>query len=355
MRIANIDTVRAGDVLAQSIMANQGALLIVKGTVLDEHKIRELKATGLSSLYIEDAWSAGIETSLPLSDSAMIRTLRALYSMDIDAVVAGAMEMVDRIASNMYENDMLLLKTYDDYTVQHSINVAILSSTLAKAIGMDTREVRKVAQAGLLHDIGKMYVPLEILNKRGTLNDEEFKVIRKHAENGYRALQDRKDVWSVVRVAVLEHHENEDGTGYPRGIKGDEIHNISKIIHIADVYDALVTQRSYKDAWTPYRAKKEIERLKGKAFDARYADLFCAAIPMYLKGTVVMLSNGKDAIVEQNFSRDASKPLVRLRDGSRINLLTETDITIVNDDYTDFGRLDKVLRKSKRNKQNGRK
>lgn len=330
MRLISVDEMRCGDKLAQNLVSADGVLMLAGGAVLTEQRIAAIKKMGLYGAYIDDELSEGIETAPMISDKVLYKLLKALSTLDIESIVTASEELVDNITEDAYENDMLMLKNYDNYTAQHSINVAVYATILARCLGLSEREVKQVAQAGILHDIGKLVVPKEIINKPERLTDAEFEQVKLHSQFGYNQLKNRVDIWSVVRVAVLEHHENENGTGYPRGITGKEIHTIGKIIHIADVYDALVTRRSYKDGWAPKRAMKYITENKGVLFDAQFAEVFSHCLPMYLKGTVVLLSDGRKAVVMKNYSRDSTRPKVRTLDGEIVDLIEERKLSIVD-------------------------
>ena len=227
------------------------------------------------------------------------------------------------------------LSTYDNYTYSHSVNVDMLSVILGVACGLRDDELRKLSQAALLHDIGKTCVPIEIINKPGRLTEEEYAEVKNHPRYGYNMLRDNYEVSSVARNAILSHHENEDGSGYPRGLTSEKIHLFAKIIHVADVYDALTTKRVYKEAMNPADA---LEYLMGNAermFDKDLVATFMEYVAPYPLGVQVELSTGQKAIVVKNNRSMLSRPVVRLDSGTRVDLLERLDITIVKM-LTDF-------------------
>ena len=334
MRLITLEEAKAGDICAVDIRNAKNVLLVSSGSVLTEKLIQGLKAYNFSSIYIDDEISAGIETSFALKDKTIKKIITALAKQDIDQLTVLSKALVTELSTDLFENDMRMIGDYDSYTQQHSLNVATYATVLSKAIGLTPKTSELVAQAGLLHDIGKLQIAPDIIQKPGKLTNEEYDIVKTHAELGYQTLLDRQDVWSVVRVGVKEHHENEDGSGYPMKLTGDKIHTIGKLLHIADVFDALTTKRSYKDAWSYFDALNYITEQAGKMFDVTYSAVFQRCIPLYPKGTFVTLNTGVQAIVMKNYVADPRRPMVRTIDGDVINLLTDgqySHIYIVNE------------------------
>ncbi len=323
MRQISIEQLSPGDICAVDVKTNKDVLVIRGGAILNAESIKRLRSFGFLSIYIDDEISKGIETDFALTKETTQNILAALNKMDIDNLLNLSTTMVQELGTNLFENDMKMLRSYDSYTEQHSLNVATYATVLAKAIGLTTKTAEMVAQAGLLHDIGKLYIPANIIQKPGKLTPEEYEVIKTHSEAGYQMLLKRSDIWSVVRVGVREHHENEDGSGYPVGLRGDKIHLIGKLLHIADVFDALTTKRSYKEEWSNGDALKFLTDKAGIMFDPTYATVFQKCVPTYHKGTIVELSNGETAIVVRNYPADPERPIVRTLSGEMIDLLTD--------------------------------
>ncbi len=323
MRLISIEQARPGDICATDIKTAKDVLIIKKGSILTRATIERLHGFKFDNLYIDDELSEGIETSFALSKKTVKDIMSALYKENIDQLVTLSKTMVSELSSNLFESDMKMLRDYDAYTQQHSLNVAIFATVLSKAIGLTVKTSELVAQAGLLHDIGKLQIPAEIIQKPGKLTNEEYELVKTHSELGYNILLQRSDIFSVVRMGVREHHENEDGSGYPAHLKGDKIHTIGKILHIADVYDALTTKRSYKDAWSTKDALDYLQEKAGIMFDPTYARVFQKCIPIYPKGTIVRLNNDTVAIVVRNYVAEPERPLLRTLNGDTINLLTD--------------------------------
>ncbi len=196
--------------------------------------------------------------------------------------VAEAIELVAEIDA-MFEGgehmllDVVRMKTADEYTYLHSVAVCALMLKLARHLGMPETEARECGLAGLLHDVGKMRIPPEVLHKRGALTDEEYQQVKSHAEEGFLILQDIPELPAAAITVARLHHEKIDGSGYPLRLAGDEIPTIARMGAICDVYDALTSNRAYKEAWTPARALEEMAGSAGH-FDRDLLKAFAVTI-----------------------------------------------------------------------------
>ena len=207
--------------------------------------------------------------------------------------VIEAIPIVGEIAECVERNpamfvDVLRLKSRDEYTYLHSVSVCALMINLARQIGLDEEAVRAMGLAGLLHDVGKMTVSLAVLNKPGRLDAEEFALIKAHPERGHEMLRDREGIIPEVLEVALLHHEKLDGTGYPFGLKADAISLPARMGAICDVYDALTSDRAYKERWTPLVAITEMHRWSGH-FDPALLFDFCRSIGVMPSGMLVRM------------------------------------------------------------------
>lgn len=213
-----------------------------------------------------------------------------------------AAPLVDRFIESTYRNStaaatMTKLRKFDEYTYTHCINVSILAIVLGKHLKRSVEELRLLGIAGLFHDVGKARVPEEILNKPGKLDDDEFRIMKSHAVEGYKLLKDQQNVPEQVKLAALEHHERHNGQGYPRGLKGENVHIISRFISVVDVYDALTSKRVYKDAIPPIRALGLMYQWRLSDFYPNSVEHFIKCIGVYPVGSFVKLSNGEYGII----------------------------------------------------------
>ncbi|MCR5683956.1 MAG: HD-GYP domain-containing protein [Lachnospiraceae bacterium] len=224
------------------------------------------------------------------------------------------------------------LRVTDEYTYQHSVDVGVLAAQLARRLGWGEKKVNMAAQSGILHDIGKKRVPLEILNKPGKLTDEEFAVMKLHPVYAYKELSGIRDMDNEIKLGAFEHHEKINGKGYPRGLYGDQISEIAQILAIADVYDALTSKRPYKDGMSSARAVGIMTEMMG-GFNQRFFATFLNCITIYPVGSHVICTDGFSYRVEKHVPGHPTKPLLLNEfTGRRIDLLERRDISIFGED-----------------------
>jgi len=229
---------------------------------------------------------------------------------------AKAMPVVDEINASMLRNPGALLslgriKQADTYTFQHCVSVCALLVSFAHALGLDAEAVREVGLGGLLHDVGKMKIPNEILNKPGRLTEEEFAVMKSHAALSRELLQGTPGISETVIRIASEHHEKMGGCGYPMGLRGDQISQAGRMAAIVDVYDALTSNRVYHKGMEPSDALKKLLEWSGDHLDGDLVQLFIRALGIYPVGSLVRLSDGKLAVVVEQ-QEDLLRPTVRI-------------------------------------------
>ncbi|MDD6072576.1 MAG: response regulator [Clostridiales bacterium] len=324
MRYIKIEDAKPGMVLAKDVFDSYSRLLLAKHQELTEEYIRKLNIWGYPGFYVHDGFSEGIEVDETISVELRNRGVEALRNKNIDKTLEVAKNIVDQILKNgTTAIDMVDLRTFDDYTYRHSVNVAVLSTILGMGMHLNRSMLEEVCVAAIFHDLGKLMIDSDILNKPARLTPEEFQEIKKHPEMSVKLLKKRYKVTDASKEAVLHHHENEDGSGYPAGITGDEIPMYSKIIHVADVYDALTSKRPYKKPYTPSEA---LEYLMGGCnilFDESVVRAFMKCVPVYPKGTTITLSDDRLAVVYEN-NPNPLRPKVKVETGEIIDLGDET-------------------------------
>jgi putative nucleotidyltransferase with HDIG domain len=213
--------------------------------------------------------------------------------------------IVEEVASSLARNpsafvSLARLKTKDDYTYMHSVAVCGLMVALARHMGLPDDQAREAGLAGLLHDVGKMQMPLDVLNKPGSLTDAEFAIMRTHPERGLEMLRDGAKVTATALDVCLHHHEKIDGTGYPHKLAGDQISLMARMGAVCDVYDAITSTRPYKAAWDPAGSLQRMAQWKGQ-FDPIVFQAFVKSVGIYPTGTLVRMQSGRLAVVvDQN-------------------------------------------------------
>lgn len=232
---------------------------------------------------------------------------RAIRSEDVAPVVGEISASVHRNPASLI--GLTRLKTKDEYTYLHSVAVCALMVNFARHLGLDPAQTYDLGMAGLLHDVGKMAVPDQVLNKPGSLTDEEFAIIRTHPEQGWRLLNEGDGVPALALDVCRHHHERMDGTGYPHRLPGAEISLAARMGAICDVYDALTSARPYKDAWHPAEAVTRMHGWQGH-FDPELLFRFMQSIGVFPTGMLVRLRSNRLGVVLDN-GRRASRPRVR--------------------------------------------
>jgi HD-GYP domain-containing protein (c-di-GMP phosphodiesterase class II) len=204
------------------------------------------------------------------------------------------------------------LRDYDAYTYTHSLNVSVLAVLLGKRLGLDKIALSEVGVAAMLHDLGKARIPEAILNKPGKLTPTEFAVMKTHPEQGHALLQGRPGMTEPMLRAVLEHHERRDGTGYPRGLKEQDIGLYSRIVSVADVYDALTSRRVYKEPMAPAKALGLMYQWRDRDFTPLVIEQFIRCLGVYPLGSLVQMSSGEHALVVGTNPLLPTRPVVRV-------------------------------------------
>ena len=332
MRYVPTYCLRQGMKIGRNIYSSDEIVLLAKDVILTNEYIESLGKIGVNGAYIEDSLSYDIQIQNIISDELKIhavKSMKEIYSNPGD--VAKTMSMVEKLAKSIISEisnnknimvNMIDIKTFDDHMYNHSVNVAVLASVIGIALHLDMKKIEKLTASALLHDIGKVFISKDILNKENSMTEEELALIKSHPEKGYRYIKQYYNISVTTYVGILQHHERFDGKGYPDGKKQDEISKFGRIICICDSYDNLVTEKPNQKAYLPSDAIEYIMANNGQIFDPKLVKTFLEKVAPYPLGTVLRLSNGETVIVIENNQYCSIRPKVRNLENNEIYDLT---------------------------------
>ncbi len=234
-------------------------------------------------------------------------------ALELGSIARVVEDMVDSLERHQHAlTGLCRLRMRDSYTFEHSVNVGILASAVGKAMGMTRRDLRELALGGLLHDVGKARTPLRILNKPGRLSDTEFAIMRRHVNHGENIAAELPCLPASTLQAITQHHERLDGSGYPLGLKGDQIGMVGRIIAACDVYDAMTADRCYRDGREPIEVLRMMLQWCDTGFDTTVVHHLIRCVGVYPVGTLVRMASNKLAMVMQPGEKGLLHPVVRV-------------------------------------------
>ncbi len=326
MRFVPVNCLKEGMISARQIVGRQGELLVNSGAVIYDSYAKRIRELGYSGIYIEDKLSEDIEVVEIINQDLRFKTVKAVkntFAMMESGKIATERQMkelsslIDGIVDEALSNkglmiNMMDLKIFDDYTFYHSVNATVLSVVLGISLNMNRDQLYKLAVSAMLHDIGKVFIPKEILNKPGKLNENEFEIMKSHSFRGYQYLKEHCDIPVLSYIGILHHHEKYDGTGYPSNTKGEQISLFGRIIAVADIYDALTSDRPYRKAMMPSEAAEYVMGAGGTVIDPNLAKMFMQNIAPYPIGVCVLLSNNYQGLVVENYRDCCTRPKIKV-------------------------------------------
>lgn len=340
MKRISIENVEAGMKVARDIYDNKGTLLLKAGVVLNRYFIERLEAISVTAVYVEtpglytpdyypeDIVSEQMRGEITSNIERVFQKCQTADNLDIGEISYMTKKLLESILSN---GDVVMqtadIKVYDDYTFAHSVNVCVLSVMLGLMCGYTKPQLLELAMGAMLHDIGKIKIPLKILNKPDQLNDEEFDEIREHPKRGFNILREKSNISLKSMHIALQHHEKFDGSGYPRHLKGTDIHEYARIVAIADVFDALTANRAYRQACPIHKAYEIMMQEGDSHYDMNMLEAFFNCVAIYPIGTVLELSSGYYAVVIEVKKNFTTQPVIRIiADANKIQVYNSLPI-----------------------------
>ncbi|MET3193612.1 HD-GYP domain-containing protein [Bacillus sp. OAE603] len=350
MRIVVTSTLVPGTLLGKPIYNEQGKILVNANVPLTVMMINRLHKLGISYVFIHDPLSDGLELDSTISDELRIESTKKIEDAFVKfkneelhlrwlSLEKSAPELKGIIESLLKElknnNDMLSLLTdvfsYDEYIFTHSLNVTMYSLAIGTKLGLNKSQLDLLGLGALLHDVGKMVVPNQILDKPERLTEEEYELIKKHTTAGYAILREVPNIHSVVAICALQHHERINGSGYPKGISGEEMHLYSKIIAISDVFDAVTSNRVYRKAMLPHEGLELLYSGSHKLFDAKLVRLFRDSLSIYPTGLTVQLNDGRRGIVARQNAASTDRPIIRIIEENGYEVSIPYEVNLFDD------------------------
>ena len=338
----SINDVKPGMITAEAVFNSFGNVLLWDNTVLNDQMINHLKNMGILTVAVYKQQHETFNTAQLAEEN--VRRFAAEYENDarhtkkiFEEISSGkrlnkeeadniADSVIKKAGNNRYIIDSVMqVRNVDEYTYYHSINVSLLCMMIGKWMKLSEKDINNLTLAGLLHDIGKTKIAPEILNKPGKLTDSEFEEIKRHSEYGYYIVKETAGIPAEVATAILTHHEKEDGSGYPMGLTGDQLNLYSKIITVADIFDAMTAKRIYKNNDTPFKVFELMQHGSFGVLDPLVLKTFLENVTGYYVGSKVRLNTEEIGEVVFMNKLDFSRPVVLVNNRYVDTMVSKTE------------------------------
>ncbi|MCT4618011.1 MAG: HD-GYP domain-containing protein [Marinisporobacter sp.] len=347
MKTISIQDLKEGMILAQDIIGKYDLVFLTRGTrIIDEH-IERIQNMDFMYVYImdQDEIKEKVEThqlnrkvdeKLNEQYNKSLRSFKRIYDevslgkkIEAEIVQQSVSPLIEEV---MTDNNILArlrsMKIVDDYTYKHSVNVCILSTMIGKWMKYSENDLNELAISAMLHDIGKSKIPKDILNKPARLSKDECRIMKGHATLGYEMLQKQRKISFDICCGVLQHHERLDGSGYPLGLKGGKIHRFARIIAVADIFDAMTSERVYKPKESPFKVAELIAQNRFGVLDPMISNQFLWNISKFYVGNIVKLNTGDIGEIVLINKQMPTRPLVKINN-EFIDLNEQAEYTIM--------------------------
>lgn len=322
MRAVPVEVVQPGMVVAKTIYGEQSKILLAKGVVLTGQFIEGLKAHGIMSLYVTDETLGDVEVPETISEQTRAETVnftREAFNnvrMNKKINVQKVNQMVERIVEEILSRNSFMqclvdIRALNNYTFGHNVNVTVLALITGIGLGFTRDKLKQLAVGAIFHDIGKIGLPEELL-ARAELTETEEAEMRKHAEAGFEILRKIEGVSLLSAHVAYQHHEQFDGTGYPRSLRDSGINELARIVAVADSYDNLISDRAGKTRIYPQQAVEYLVLNSGVLFDPEIVKNFIDNIAIFPVGTPVLLNSGEKGVVIKAHKGFPTRPVVRI-------------------------------------------
>lgn len=331
MRLVATATVIVGTKLGKAIYNENGKILVNKGVLLNERILKRLLQLGITYIYIDDKITDDIEFQEPISDPLKRKALKTIVAtfkeIEAEPVSSRAFVLeksvpqfkviVQNMISELKNNNELMsilsdVCIHDSYIFTHSLNVSLYALAIGMELKLPQAQLEAIGLGAILHDIGKVTIPKDILMKPDKLTVEEYNVVKTHPSEGFELLRKTHSVPLLVAHCAFQHHERLDGSGYPRGIKANHIHQYAQIVSVADVFDAVTSNRIYRKAMLPHEGLELLYSGVESQFQTKIVMAFKHAVAIYPVGVTVELNDGRKGVVVKQNTSFSERPFVRI-------------------------------------------
>lgn len=350
MRLASVSNELVGCILSRPVLDDKGLILLGEGVQLSERLIDRLRAMGVYSVYIQDALTDDVVVEDAISDKTRRMAIHTVQQSVEQLKTASTRnprmasrhqlgqefsQVFQEILGDIQSSQNALVSlasiyTMDGYLYHHAINVTVLATVMGLAKGYNQKQLTELGVGTLLRDIGMLRLPNHLITKKGSYSPAEFQIMQQHAVWGYEYLKEQDGVSTLSAHIALQHHERLDGSGYPRGLKGNDIHEYARIVAICDVFDAMSTSRQHRQAFLPHDSLEYLMAGSVNVFDPSLVTLFLKNVAVYPIGLTVTLNNGQTAVVVQVNPEYPQRPKVRpipATDGTLLDRTEDIDLT----------------------------
>jgi putative nucleotidyltransferase with HDIG domain len=337
----------AGQILAKTIYGDGGSILVRAGTKLQEPLIRSMLRRGIATVWVVNDLLPDLDVPEPISERTRAAALAELRSAQgsmmqggrPEAPLVGLQRALEGVMGEILTNtdvvlNMARLRSFDDYTYEHSLQTAVLAMGLGRDLGLDEYQLLRLGTGAILHDIGKARIPEEIVRKPGVFTSEEYEVMKTHARLGWQMVMAYETIMPTSAIVVLQHHERLDGSGYPSGLEGARLHLHSRIAAVADVFDAMRADQSYRPRLNPADIVRELEWEAEERLDRTIVAVLLRRWAVVSQGEIVRLSDGSLAVVEGHNPGNPLKPRVILMADPEAQPLLPTSCNLAETDLS---------------------
>lgn len=349
MKEITVDSLKQGMIISSDIFNDLGSIILTEGTEINERHLEYFKTHNIKLIYVDEEFKSYEDLSFnKLISTDKYKSINTHYGQvleefkrfyfqvqnkefefELEVLEQELIPLVDHLLN---DNDILgslrLVSFRESYHFTHAVNVAMLGSMLGKWLNLDRETIQMIAMAGLLHDIGKTQVPQELLFKTTRLTLAEMEQVKAHSMLGYESLKANPKIPKEVLAAVLFHHERNDGSGYPSGLKEEQIPYLARIIGVVDVFDAITSDRIYKNGISSFQAFSIIKDESFSGLDPTISDVFLSNIASHFINNRVELSNGKTGEVVYVNRYALNRPLIKLENGEFVDLSTDYSLEV---------------------------